>query len=381
MAQITVHELQEIAVQCTSDFFNKDIPLNTSLAKQASYRGLNSDQLQRAVEATNTLTYLKSIDVAKDRTSEFPVADYKEIVKIASIPESMLSPTQGEIEAVQIPVEKQASVAGDELAFTFPELTEGEKFLHLTKYAQINKRALERAEDDLEVTGLHLVKLAGEIKRNPQGLEHLSATSLEDASFEKVATLIFGKETKRLDFVSGMFKSAQISTAQSFVDMYKQAETLYKEIDYRIDASKKIDEELEKLAFLGAAVKAVSKTLTGNSLRINRVADVATRNTTGAVGRGLGSAVSGTVKTVATGVGKSVVGLATAGRNKLQNMAAGTKIGKELKIPEKPVSPTVTRNLKAATIIGGGALDASMYDRTVNPAKDMSGGVWENLQR
>lgn len=390
MAQITVQELQEIAVQCTSDFFNKEIPLNTSLAKQASFRGLNSDQLQRAVEATNTLTYLKSIDVAKDRTTEFPVADYKEIVKMASIPESILAPGLNTGSTVEpSPVEKQASVnVEDKMAFSFPTLTPMEQFVHLRKYAQINNRALERAKDDLEIAGLQLVKLAKEIKQNPQGLEHLSATSIEDDKFEKVAGLVFGKEVKRLDFVSGMFKSAQINSAQSFVDLYKQAETLYGEVEYRTKAQTQIEQGLEKVSFLGAAAKAiraVSKTLTGNSRFIERATPLAVnkpaRNLGRMAGSAVGGAVSGTVKTVGTTVGKTVSGLGTYVKNKAQNALAGTPVGKELKVPTKAMSPVVKRNLGIATVVGGGVLDASMYTPAVNPAKDMSGRVWDALQR
>jgi hypothetical protein len=384
MAQITVHDLQNIAVDCTTQFFNNNTPLNESLAKQASDMGLNSDQLQRAVEATNTLTYLKGIEVSKDRTSEFPVADYQEIVKMASLPKSLRNNpvvsggTTGGVEkqATLNPTDSGKVVAEAEssLAYSFPELTPAEQRVHLTKYAQINSRALERAKDDLEITGLNLVKLAKEIKADPQGLEHLSATSLKDEDFVKVAGLVFGKEVKRLDFVSGMFKSAEISKAQSFVDMYKQAGTLYDEVQYRIKADGQLREGLEKLAFMGAAIKGVSRLLGSASER------VATK-----VGKGIGSAVkgtaTGTVKTVGTTVSKATSGIGGAIRNQAQNAFAKTGLGKELKVPTRITPPKVQAKIKGATVLAGAALDAGFYNRTIDPAKDMSGGVWETLQR
>ena len=262
MTTISVQDLQNIAVQCTSDFFNHNTPLNESLAKQASDLGLNSDQLQRAVEATNTLTYLKGLESSKDRTSEFPVADYKEIVKLASVPESIIKATrEGETKGVEkkaalfspkpskLEIEQELiKKAESKLEFEFPQLTDQEKIVYLQKYAQINKRALETAKENLEYNALQLVKLAKDIKAHPQGLEHLSASNIEDSQFTKVAELIFGKKEKRLDFVTGMFKAAQIQTTQQFVDLYKEAEALYGEVEYRSEVRDKLI-ELEKQAF------------------------------------------------------------------------------------------------------------------------------------
>jgi hypothetical protein len=235
MATITIQDLQDIAVKATSDFFNSQVPLNQTLAKQASDRSLNSEQLKRAIEATNTLTHLKSIEVSKDRTVEFPVADYQSIVKMASVPTLLAKPED------EVPdtegfgfVEKVAS-AEDVLAYTPPALTETESLLHLQKAAHINQVALENAKIDLRIAGESLLKKAYELRMDPEFVEHLSASSATDFEFEKISQIVIGTIPERKDFVNGMFKSAQLNEVETFVGLYKQAQSLTVEVKKRTE--------------------------------------------------------------------------------------------------------------------------------------------------
>lgn len=374
MANISIQDLQDIAVRCTSDFFNNNVPLNESLAKQASDLGLNSDQLQRAIEATNTLTYLKGVDAAKDRTAEFPVADYAEIVKLASIPESL----QKEASAQEVVVKPSAAEkfntlvkqAESGLTFTFPELSQAEQKMHLLKQASINKRALEDAEINLDIAGRRLVKLASELKKHPQGLEHLSATDISNSDFEKIASLVFGPGTKRKDYVAGMFKSAQLSTAQEFAGLYKEAQTLFSEVEYRRAKRDEI-EKLEKVAFLSA--------LTG-LVKARGVSGAASYTAGKAVGKVINKTTVGTVKTVGKTVGGVAGTVGSIAKNKVQNAAAGTAWGKELKIPKAELPASTKKKIALTMTAGGAALDASFHVPKVDPAKDMSGDVWKALQ-
>lgn len=376
MANISIPELQEIAVQCTSDFFNNNTPLNESLAKQASLRDLNSDQLQRAIEATNTLTYLKSIDVAKDRTSEFPVANYSEIVKLACIPESLQKIAEFETAKVGPDLVKQAE---DAMFVSEVSVLESQKPGYIYKLARITGRALEDAKIDLSIQGEKLIKIAKEIKADPQAIEHLSASSATSQEFTKIASLIFGSELKRKDFVTGMFKSAEISTAQSFVDNFRQAQDLFNKVNHLEKSHTKLA-EMEKLAFLPALAGLANATRFTGAMKNSGASSI-----TGMAASSAAKAVIGTGVGAVKMVGKSIAGVgggtAKLAKAKVQNALAGTKLGKELKVPTAVVPKSTTARLAGAATITGAAFDASMYTPKVDPANDRSGDVWNALQK
>lgn len=387
MATITIQDLQEIAVKATSDFFNESVPLNQSLAKQASDRGLNSEQLKRAVEATNTLTHLKSIEISQDRTSEFPVADYGQILKIASAPN--LTATHEDTLPLDTSdfVEKTASSSEDALAYTFPELSPQEVITHLYKQASANARALEDAKIELEITGMSMLKKIAGLRADQELIEHLSASSLTDNEFVKVATLITGGVVARKDFVSGMFKSAALNEVETFVGLYKQAQSLISEIKHRQDlddrwiAQKKslLTKEAGLLGTIGSVVgKGVTKiksTLTSTKVKSGIVERMAT-----SVGSGATRFVTKPVR-VAGNAAVNVTGkIAGLGAKKVNNAMAGTGLGKSVGLAEKPISPRA-KNVARAGMVGGVALlDAQMFSPKVDPAKDRSGKVWDALQ-
>ncbi|HET8686060.1 MAG TPA: hypothetical protein VFM18_05270 [Methanosarcina sp.] len=87
MPQFSSDQLRDISVAVVEDFINNRVPLSEGLAKQASMNDLNSEQIQRCVEATNTITQLKLMSVAEDRTFEFPLCKYAEVMVHATFPE------------------------------------------------------------------------------------------------------------------------------------------------------------------------------------------------------------------------------------------------------------------------------------------------------
>lgn len=415
MAQITVQDLQNIAVECTSNFFNKNIPLNESLCKIASERDLNKDQLKRAIEATNTLTYLKNVEVSKDRTSEFKVADYDSIMKLASIPDNVqelqkqASSTADMSNRYDVTIEDTKNLiktAEEKLSFSFPNLNEKEKLIHLRKYAQINDRALEKAQEDLEYTGLNLIKLAKEIRKNSQSKEFLSALDIDDERFEKIAELVLNEKVKRLDYAktSGLFKAAQLQSVKEFVDFYKVAEDLYSEIEYRKTAKEKIRTHLdymEKAAF-GPAIAAITgmTRLLGSSLPrkivvnknlltkekiVNGVAEKVQPSIGKQMGGLMGSSVGGSIKKrVVKPAGELAASTAKSAKNlgeiAVNNVVAITPPGKNLGVTKKPMPPGIKRKITAGLTVGGYALDASAFSPKIDPINDYSGDVWQSLQ-
>jgi len=355
MATITIQDLQEIAVQATSDFFNNQVPLNQSLAKQASERGLNSEQLKRAIETTNTLTHLKSIEVSKDRTVEFPVADYTSIVKMASVP-NLTGPEDEDVPDGDAHgfVEKAAS-AESILAYTPPDMTENEKMLHLQKAAHINKVALENAQINLRITGETLLKQAFELRKDPQFIEHLSASSADSFQFEKISTLVLGSIVDRKDYTNGMFKSAQLNEVESFVSLYKQASELTSEIKTR----KNMDERWEMIkqaSILGSLAQGVAKYTTKAVVAPAKL---------------MGKAISAPL----------VAGAGVVGR-RVNNAIASTGAGKAAGFTPKPTNPALAKKVMAVgTGVGMAAMDASAFEPKSDPMGYGQGRIWDNLQR
>lgn len=88
--ELTSERLQEIAVSCVTKFMQKQASLTEAIAKEAMDLELNSDQTKRVIEATNTIAYLRQLEKAADRTFEFDVADYNNVMATMCIPEDML---------------------------------------------------------------------------------------------------------------------------------------------------------------------------------------------------------------------------------------------------------------------------------------------------
>jgi hypothetical protein len=382
MANITIPELQEIAVKCTSDFFNNNIPLNQSLAKEASDRGLNCDQLQRAIEATNTLTYLKSVDSTKDRTSEFPVANYQEIVKLAFVPDSLQksAPDEGDMNE-KVDLVKQAE---DALSSVDYSIAQPQRAAHIYKFARMAARALEDSTMELSTKLEKMVKMAKTLKSNPELIQHLSASSASNTEFTKVAGCLGSPGVKRKDYTRGMFKAAQLNEVESFLTEYRESEKLLAQVQSYKESHTKLV-EMEKLAFLPALAGLV---------RAGGIAGAAkasgARGVTGALSymgaraatRAVVKPVVGAAKALGRSAGSVAGGTLKFGWNSTKNAVASTKIGKELKLPMAFISPRTKANVAGALAVGDAALNVSMYSPPrVDPMNDRSGDVWKALQR
>lgn len=365
MATITTQDIQDIAVKCASEFFNNNTPLNESLAKEASCRGLNSDQLKRAVEATNTVTYLKSIEVAKDRTSEFALGDYREIVKQASLPEIKTVTedfSDGDLQktaSIQDPLETPKTVEVSELTCT-------NEFI---KQASINRRKWEDAKTQLEYNNENFIKIARLLGQSQEFVRILSGTSATDSEFVKIAKYATGQVQERQVSVKGMFKSAQLQEVEGLVDMFRQSVQLTKTI--------KECEDFEKQAWLMPVLGNLGKS-TKNFLspKLGSGAE----NVGKALGRGLTKSVTGPASVVANTLAKPFRGVGKAVGTKLNNAIADTHLGRQIGMKVKPVNPNVKRNLAMAATVGGATLDAVTYSPGKDISKGQMGSVWETLQ-
>jgi len=359
MASITVQDLQNIAVQATTDFLNNKCSLNESLAKQASDCGLNSEQLKRAVEATNTLTHLKTLELSHDKTAEFPVADYKSIIKIACIPEG---PEKGEDSGEESGFgffDKKASV-NEEFSLQETILPE-QRFPYLVKLAAANTRRVEVLTDELGAVSLNFTKKASEFRTNPQAHEHLSASSADKAEYSLLSKALFGEELPRCNYVGGMFKAASLRQVEVLVHMIKEAKAMHSELKERSALKEKADKlvsEMTKSAFLE---KTVFK-----------------------LGRGVTRAATYVPRKIGGAVGNTTASLGRFGAASVRNAAADTALGKGLGIKPTAIDPAIKRRIgrvgAGLAFTGGAIADATMFNHKVDPANDRSGNVWGALQ-
>ena len=385
MNPITVQDLQAIAVKCTSDFFNSGVPLSEGLSKIASERNLNPEQLKRAVEATNTLTYLKSVEVGSDRTGEFPLADYNAIIKMASLPEAMLmgdfSKTASEASPPNpvdpSPSEDLVKQAEQSLQYSSPEvsqMTASELMTHLVKEASINRRALEVATDkSFQVLEL-LEKIASELQNAPQLGEVLSAVSKDEASFRKLAFLTQKEDLKFVDpeladllLQKSAATNSALSKAKRLAETLEKAAELVQEIKDRTALDERATpyiEGIQKQAFLNTAIGSAGKavgSLIGGATKATLIKPVK------AVGKAAVNGFAATVDTAAT---------------KTQNWAARSSAGKAIGVTPTTVSPATLATKKRSVrnlAVAGAALDAASFTPKARPDAPASGDVWSAL--
>ena len=386
MATISVQDLQKIAVEVTSDFYHKGVPLSEGLAKQASDLELNSDQIKRAIEATNTLAYLKSVE--SDRTGEFPLADYGDIMKCASIPADMLKSAslpdgfdsgdrgmghyiktlddqgfpiknvEDELKDSQGEVEPKGAMYETETCYEMPAMSKQAEFKFLMKEAAINKRALEDAEARAFHLEADLFKTASQLAKTEHAVEALSLVAKGD-QFIKLARLTFGFENTptAIDWVDevktpfswkpAMEKAAQLST------MLTQAEETVAEINHRSGLDK-------QAGLLMSAAQAVGKAVRG-------VATAPFKFAGNKVAKGLSAGID-------------------SAATKLQTGFAGTTAGKKIGIQPTTVTDQTQKFLTnskkvrgAAMLVGGAGLDAVAFTPKNDPTKGQNGDVWDAL--
>lgn len=81
-------QLATMAAKAVSTFLTKGASLTDAVVSVSQSNGLNLEQTKRLTEASNQVAYLKVLETAKDRSFNFPVAEYGDVVNRISRPES-----------------------------------------------------------------------------------------------------------------------------------------------------------------------------------------------------------------------------------------------------------------------------------------------------
>jgi hypothetical protein len=341
MPNMSSEQLRDISIRVVEGFLNDKVPLSEGLAKQAAANDLNPDQVQRCVEACNTISFLKIMGAAQDRTFEFPLCDYKDVMSSAAVPNIVkvayqtIPTSDGDGYA-----DAMTKAASDNYAptssFGTVELTN-----FMIKEAAANHRAIE----DLEVRSVQLhaglLKTASEIKNDPLALDKM-ACALERSNVEPLTSLVFGSARSVPDFGAGadsMFKQAELKQVATLQDLYKEAKHVRDELNARRGLDKKasdLQSQMTKQAFAAAAGRMVGGAL-------------------GSLVSGAGRVAAAPVKGAFNGI-KDAIGVA------------------------RGVQP-MSRTTKAGLAVGTVGLDSTMINTHAgyNPSGS-SRDVWEALQ-
>lgn len=400
MANIDSSYLQDVAVRCTEQFLNNKIPLNESLAKEASDHGLNSDQLQRCIEAANTVTHLKLMSLVSDRTVEFPLAKYAEVMDL------IMGPNEPHLVegTTQVKEASEASTSLDSLTkeaqFVEPKVSNHEAMIHFIKEAAANDLRLEHLGYESEKVRLNLMKSAKLIEQDPKGLDKMACVL--GPEFGPLSVLVSGSAQVKRDFGEAsklMFKEAELKEVYTLAELYKQAQEILSETSRRQDLAVKAaavkeaykdgmkTEMLKQAGLLTSAASVAGRAAD----RVVGVAKNLRSNPVTTISKGVGNAafytaaapvkaVAGAVKGMAKGVGRSAINAVGPGATKAYNSVV-TPFGGAA----KTFTPTKSRIggavIGAAGVLGTAALDASMvphpgYDSSTGASRD----VWEGLK-
>lgn len=347
MPLITSDQFRDISIQTVEGFLNNRVPLSEGLAKHASHFQMNSEQVQRAVEATNSIAYLKVLSLSDDRTVEFPLCKYAEVMSEIALPKDIM---QKSAAVKKDPTNSLIKVASEEMHVPTP-LIDVEKQVLFVKLAAINKRELETLKEKEMFLIPDLMKAASDLKKDPQALEKLASVSTGN-DFRMLTGLVFGVPQAYAD--TGLFKTAELQEAMGITKMLKQAEALTAEIKVKEELLKQ--SELRKEAFLGAIGSAA--------------------------GRVIGSVAAAPVKVLGKMIGNTAhnIGSSAAAGGTI----AANKVRGAFGMAPKAV-PAITKRgfgIGAAAVTAAGiGFDASMYTPGTDKSTGRSKNVWDTLQQ
>lgn len=241
MVAFTADFLKNSAVKVTAEFIAKEIPLSVGVAEIAKKNSLNMEQIKRLVEVVNQVTYLKILSTAKDRTFEFPLAKFEDVVgllvtpEIQSMTDTKASPLQIVGISDEVPIEKVASAEESVLG-----LSGQEKLAYLAKHFYATRHRLEKIAER-EITLLEEIRgVVAECKEDEAFMDKAACvTDGDEECLAKVAMLVYGE--KRTFSGETLFYDTDIEHAKQAVGLLKEAAAL-------VEERKALEEQLQKLA-------------------------------------------------------------------------------------------------------------------------------------
>ena len=257
---LTNDGLKKMAALSVAALHTDKVSLNDSITKLAMDSGMNSDQVKRMVETTNQLAYLSELEGKDDRTFEFDVANYDDIID-GMMPGTGMDKAASAVKANPMdlvmgsfqPLEK---VAQDKEA-TIEKWGRTQKLQALKKVAAHERNRLDEMES-LEHD--NLVKFAQHraiVSRDPEALIKMAKFSNGKA----MAKLVFGHEKVATEVrqVWAVSDMQHLQALSDRLDMCKQAQLQKVALKSKVEEA----ERLIKQAFVSAALNTAKAAFRG----------------------------------------------------------------------------------------------------------------------
>ena len=269
MMEFSADKLKYMAAEVVSSYLHSNTPMSEAVASLASRMQLNPEQIKRLIEISNQVAYLKLLEKASDRTFEFPLANYEEVMALVAIPDESMkkeasqrpSPLQIASGSIDEDLVKSASEVDqdDELGF-LKRASKQEKITLLNKQMYRAKGELEKVASEEQVLLRDLVSKGSDLREDDQFMDKLAMVlDGDEKTLTKIARLIYGEKR---DYCSDeLFYDSDVEEAREYVEMFKRAEEVLverKELESQI---KRAEEFLQKEAFapmIGNAMKAIT---------------------------------------------------------------------------------------------------------------------------
>jgi hypothetical protein len=255
--ELTNERLQEMAIKMASHYMTKQGSLTELIAKEAQELELNSDQTKRLIETSNTLTYLRKLAEAEDRTFEFPVAEYKDVMAKMVLPD-----TQAEALGIQPQIgstNTETSVTKSAQDTTYSDMPEQEKIAMISKEALRCRQVLTKMASEGNILTLQLTDTASKIKADPFAMEKLA--HVVDAEDLDKLRILCGVE-KRAS-ASLVFSDRELANVMTLNSLYKEAKELVEAKQKTEEFVKRASEILEKKAIFSLLGRAIGGAVGG----------------------------------------------------------------------------------------------------------------------
>lgn len=239
------------AAEAVTKYLNTGTALTDVVSSIAIREKLNLEQMKRLVEVTNQVAYLKLLESAKDRTFKFPLAIYEDVVSKTVTPISKEASEMTSSSPLDI-VAKLRETPEMEKAASEQEM---EQQL-LEKFAMENSEKiifhLRKQAEELACRDLYLEEELYRQAREVRGDAYL-AEKLEKVAGENYAelsVLLTGKVLEKK--AMPLFQDKDLEKVAKLAATYREA----KEV---LASAQALDNQIEKLAFLGPLVSTVAK--------------------------------------------------------------------------------------------------------------------------
>ena len=258
---LTPEALQDISVRVVCKYMTKQSCLSEAIVKEAKDLELNPDQIKRVIEASNTIAYLRQLEDASDRTFEFPVAEYRDIMGRMVLP-AQPSPV---VEKTAAAISRDKTVVPNPLDEQAPEtqinssISEQEKVAMLVKETLRVKHTITKMAEDGFIMSMRLEKMASKISTDPKAFEKLSHVASEE---DLNSLLVLCGLEKTSSTNSSVFVNSELTDVLSLNSLFKEARDMVM-IQKQGEAFVKRATEvlIEKKAFspIGSAVEFAGK--------------------------------------------------------------------------------------------------------------------------